>query len=135
MKNHILERLEGAGLLNTFKTIDSIKRDELLCLVSAKFLDAGKPRKELASQWLDISKFSESEIRNAIVGLIETGTKNIFAIWPSEKLAIEVDIEDFAKHHDDFWYPSSDDVWLTNARQTWLLMISHEEEITFISRL
>ena len=76
---------------------------------------------------VDIAHLDSSSVKQ----LLQTWESHVgsswVAVWPWNREAIEVAARDFIQHYDDLWYPSSDDVWITNDRTDWLIELNHEE--------
>jgi hypothetical protein len=83
----------------------------------ARTLDACDAPRERVIEWL--------------AGLPIPKHDRIVVIWPACRAAVALHYEDFVQHYDDLWYPSADDVWVTDYCRSWWLEVSHEETLAF----
>jgi hypothetical protein len=82
----------------------------------------------------DISNATEEQVRaifyqNAPLS-IDT---EVYAVWPSNRVAIKLSYALFVEQYENLWFPSRDDVWITVETCDWLIEISHEEILTFLT--
>jgi hypothetical protein len=56
---------------------------------------------------------------------------DVVVTWPSNGEAMKVPYEIFVEFYDDLWYPSSDDVWITDEVLSFLLELDHEELLAY----
>lgn len=78
----------------------------------------------------DISACSSSDAR-AILSEFAGESMNVKVVWVSDRVGIDLHYRTFVAHFDDFWYPSSDDVWVTDDRVSFLIELDHEELVMF----
>jgi hypothetical protein len=79
----------------------------------------------------DFSDSSREEIIKWFHGL--GITENVVKIyWHSTNEGISVDFETFVENFDEFWYPSSDDIWVIGNEKSWLIQVDHEERFSFL---
>lgn len=55
----------------------------------------------------------------------------ITIVWASEAYGVVLRFRDFVAFYDDWWYPSSDDVWVSAHNASWLLELDHDEMLRF----
>lgn len=58
---------------------------------------------------------------------------NVF--WIADKEGICASLNNFVENYDDLWYPGADDVWICPSDEAWVLEFSHEEDVSFFSRV
>lgn len=80
---------------------------------------------------LDISSVSQAEVRK-VLSPMRDATEVVWLIWVQYLSGVMVRYDEFVNYYDDFWYPSSDDLWITNSAVTFLIEISHEEMLTAV---
>jgi hypothetical protein len=51
----------------------------------------------------------------------------VLLVWPACSSGVRLRYADLANNYDALWYPSSDDVWVTDTQRRWLLELDHEE--------
>jgi len=56
----------------------------------------------------------------------------IYCFWPRDMIAIRMDYEEFIQYFDDVWYPSSDDLVVTDSEVSFLTYFDHEELIQHV---
>lgn len=82
----------------------------------------------------DFSDSTREEIIRWFHGLIIS--ENVVKIyWLSTNEGVSVKFKTFAENFDEFWYPSSDDVWITGNDGSWLIQIDHEEKFSFFKKI
>lgn len=79
----------------------------------------------------DIARASPDQVRAVLFGL-PIGDDWVEVVWPYERAGVRMRFRDFVRYYDDLWYPSSDDLLITNGTKTWLLEVNHEETVTFV---
>ena len=52
-------------------------------------------------------------------------------VWASTAYGVVLRFRDFVAFYDDWWYPGSDDVWVSAHNGGWLLELDHEEILRF----
>jgi len=87
-----------------------------------------------AAHTLDAGDESRDEIITWLRGLPISPELRVIVCWPHYRAAVRLRFGDVARHYDDLWYPSADDVWITDERTSWLLQLDHEERLAFWSR-
>jgi len=109
-------------------------------------LDAGSAREISAQLWrrdipepqefMDLSETTSEDGSRLLASIGVPLHSPVWLSYASEpKIVLAMDWTTFAKHWDDFWYPSSDDVRVaTKENQGWIVEISHEEELRVIRR-
>ena len=74
--------------------------------------------------------FSGSD-RSEIIDWLQKRRKDleprVYIYWLSDQEGVEMGFDDFVSHFDDLWYPSADDVWITNQERTAVVELNHEE--------
>ncbi len=60
--------------------------------------------------------------------------QTVWAYWPAFREGFEIIWEVLVSRFDELWYPSSDDLIVMPPAATWVLEVSHEEEIRFFRR-
>ena len=78
----------------------------------------------------DISARSPSEVR-IILRSFKSSPATVTVIWVPDKMGVKLEYGTFIAHFDDFWYPSSDDVWVTDDAASFLIELDHEEWLSF----
>jgi len=78
----------------------------------------------------DLRKKSEKDGRNWLDNLNVDSKENVFLFWDSYVSAI-TNWDIFKMYYDDFYYPVSDDLILTNKNVNWILYFFHEEIVSF----
>jgi hypothetical protein len=58
----------------------------------------------------------------------------VSVIWPHYGTGVRLQYGIFTNRYDDLWYPSADDVWVTDDLRSWLIEVSHEERLAFTYR-
>jgi hypothetical protein len=92
---------------------------------------AGRPPLSQAIVRVDISRAGPDEVRATLSGL-PIGDDWVEVVWPFERAGVRMRFRDFVRYYDDLWYPSSDDLLITNSTKTWLLEVNHEETVTYV---
>jgi hypothetical protein len=59
----------------------------------------------------------------------------VMVIWVPDLVGLEIEYGKFADYFDDFWYPSSDDVWVITEDGAQVLELNHEEEFALFQRV
>jgi hypothetical protein len=77
----------------------------------------------------DISDLDTQEVRSLLLSK-RKGVEEVFMVWPSERYGARTNYGTFVKHYDDLWYPSMDDLWVTNTTVDWVIELNHEETLT-----
>jgi hypothetical protein len=83
---------------------------------------------------IDASDSDPERVRQFLRSLGISAMDRVLVLWRSQHVCVRIDFSTLCEHYDDLWYPSSDDVWVTDASRSWLLEIDHEEQITFRRR-
>jgi hypothetical protein len=81
---------------------------------------------------IDTSRLDEESVRDWLRGLGVQGRVRVVWIW--DRNGIEIDYGDFATTFDDFWYPSSYDVWVISSDGKSILDMDHEEVFSLYRR-
>lgn len=135
----ITNRLESISELKQKYTIcDSIQAQKVCTDIQTKFFsdqEAIKPHLQPLTQKKDISEVTSDEVKGYLMSLGIRDDEKIWLIWIPLRAGISILFRDFVEYYDDLWYPSSDDVWLTDTLMSWLIEFDHEEVITFIQSL
>ena len=79
----------------------------------------------------DISRLDIGETQSLLRSLRPLDT-SVLLLWPADKLGIEMDYSLFVENYDDMWYPSREDLWVTDHAYTWLIEFDHEEILRFV---
>ena len=85
----------------------------------------------ITKQTINVSDLSSYEIRKYIHDLPINKEEEIFLLWLSYDSGAVLSLSLFIENYDEFWYPSSDDIFITDKNFIWLLEIDHEENIAF----
>ena len=94
--------------------------EELVRLVAS----AGGLRRVVERDFSDVTDPIEAKSWFYSLDLAE---RDVTVYWIASREGMQIGLNDFIQHYDDLWYPSSDDVWVTNEKQEWLLELNHEE--------
>jgi hypothetical protein len=81
-----------------------------------------------ASQEFSIADLrpEEAATRLQSVGIVD---EDVLVCWPAFREGYKMAWRAFVAHLTDLWYPSSDDVVVTSPSRSWLLEITHEEQV------
>jgi hypothetical protein len=83
---------------------------------------------------ISISENNPDDVREYLLGLPIGKDIKINLFWVSINAGISLSFYNFVINYDELWYPSSDDVWLTDKDHSFLLCIDHEENISYYSQ-
>lgn len=123
-----------AGLTGKYLVLDRVLEQQTLASARATFFREGefKPEFQARIRRYDISNASVPKAKSILDDNAGPGDPSVLVLWPSQRLAVSTQLSTFIDYYDDFWYPSSDDVWVVPSDLGWLLEISHEEIITLV---
>lgn len=122
----IQERLENINALR--RKIRHLNKNEVS--EDFAFIRSLVKSKPIFQSENDFSNSSREEIVNWFRGLgITENLVNVY--WHSNNEGVSVNFETFVENFDEFWYPSSDDIWVTGNDKSWLIQIDHEEKFSF----
>ena len=130
-------RLESVPvLLSKFTFLDTELVQKMHTDIHLYFLEKGKLKSGLQalSKKEDIYEADSNKVKQFLLSLNIPQDKIVRVIWCSTKTGISILFRDFVEYYDDIWYPSSDDVWVTEESLSWLLDFDHEEIVTFTIR-
>ena len=108
----MLKRLERAGLCGRVTVLEATTAELLLTWLTPLLRDHEtiEQLKDAGAQWV---YGDDPEVtRKALKAHRDSLGDRVCGLWPFEPFAAEIDLEDFADHFDDLWYPAADDVWL-----------------------
>jgi len=75
---------------------------------------------------IDIADMEEIAVQRWLYSLdLKCETANVY--WVAHKKGIRIRLDVFFQHYSDLWYPSADDVIVTDEELSWLLEMHHEE--------
>jgi len=83
---------------------------------------------------LDFRAKTEKEVTKWLENLNINSDENVLLFWDSWGSAV-TNWKIFKMYYDDFYYPVSDDLILTNKNTDWILYFFHEEIVFFGSRI
>jgi len=83
---------------------------------------------------LDFRTKTEKEVTKWLENLNINSDENVLLFWDSWGSAV-TNWKIFKMYYDDFYYPVSDDLILTNKNTDWILYFFHEEIVYFGSRI
>ena len=86
---------------------------------------------ELVKEAALVASSHEPETVRRWLGELPIKEEVVYIYFVSDKQGIRLSFNLFIKHYDDLWFPSSDDVWITNKSLSWLLELDHEEVFTY----
>ncbi len=105
---------------------DDLEKIKPLSTSSAEYIYSSQPVLSGKPQIL--------ECKEPPIGFLKSnlGHGAIYIVW-SPKLAVETTTDIFIKYFDDFCYPSSDDISIWPASNSWLLQYHHYEALSFVA--
>ena len=83
----------------------------------------------------DISEDDPEDVRSYLLSLGIPADERVTAVWLSTRAGIALRFADLVRHYDDLWFPSRDDLWVTNQAMSWFVGIDHEELVTVLTPL
>src|SRR5262249_28890113 len=81
----------------------------------------------------NISDSSPEEVRNLLFSY-RPDSIEVTLLWLSDRYGIVISFTDFVRYYDDLWFPSRDDLWITNESFDWLIELNHEETLTLFQQ-
>jgi hypothetical protein len=78
-------------------------------------------------QRVRIAVQTRDEAKELIAAMRIMSRDCLLLVWPACSSGARLRYADLANNYDALWYPSSDDVWVTDTRRRWLLELHHEE--------
>lgn len=123
----MLKRLERAGLSGRVTVLEATTAELLLTWLTPLLRDHEtiEQLKDAGAQWV---YGDDPEVtRKALKAHRDSLGERVCGLWPFEPFAAEIDLDDFADHFDDLWYPAADDVWLLSLHHRRFLTLNHEE--------
>ena len=75
----------------------------------------------------DTSDEDRARIIEWLLQLPLSGEQRVLVFWPQYLAGVGMRFGDFARHYDNLWFPSADDLFVTDDRGSWLLRLDHEE--------
>lgn len=126
--------LKRIAAISVYSLLDDSKLEDAITHVRAKFYAGGSQESSLqgVAKRVDISDMDPEQVMTVIGILDVPGDEPVLVLWPSYQTGISTLYSEFVKHYDELWYPSSDDVWITDQYYTWLIIFDHEEVVTFV---
>lgn len=80
-------------------------------------------------QHIDAANMEPAEVRSWLSSL-GLDRQEVEIVWLNDRDGARMGIDLFIMHYDELWYPSSDDIMISNATLSWILTIDHEEMFT-----
>ena len=131
--NTILNRLseiENFPTVDDSKWIDREQACQVIGQVESKIENGILKKKGI----YDISDMEFEEAKDILLSNQSLyHNDEVLVIWGFEKFGVVIPYKVFCHFFDDLWYPSSDDVLVTDESMNNCVGISHEEIITFWS--
>jgi hypothetical protein len=128
-------RLESVLELQTkYEFLKTAQVQEIYNEINSRFRSKKgklKPHLHPLSDRVNIEEMDPSEVRQFLLSLKVAHDEIVWLIWCSDETGISITFRDFVQYYDDLWYPSSDDIWVTEKSLSWLLEFDHEEIVTF----
>jgi hypothetical protein len=87
----------------------------------------------LPTDSFDISAHSAEAVRGILSRYLAPGIE-VGVLWMADNTGAYVNSSVLIANFDDFWYPSSDDVWITDDNLSLLVEFDHEEVLTIRRR-
>ncbi len=129
-------RLESVSVLQERYTLLESKQVKAINRgIRSHFLEKGNLKSSLQSRStrLDICDAHPDEVRRILLSFGIPLDERVLVVWCSIETGISIVFREFVQYYDDLWYPSSDDVWVTQGSLPWLIEFHHEEIITFVA--
>ena len=82
---------------------------------------------------LDGTELSSEQLKKYLRNLPVDKNSNVLVIWASYRSAVLIPYSLLVENYDELWFPSADDVFVTDKEMNWLLVIDHEEIFSFYS--
>lgn len=82
---------------------------------------------------IEIGESEPAEIRERLRSLGIADQVPATLIWASSQHGVALAFGEFVRWYDVWWYPSSDDVWVLDPNDSWLIELDHEEILRFRS--
>ena len=125
---HILKRLDELPLQRPYSMLPPATVD-LVIRSTSELLTTGFRQVQQ-----DISDSSAEQVRRLLLSY-QAPDSSVVLVWPADRFGVVILYSDFVAHYDDLWYPSRDDLWVTNYSFGWVIEISHEEVLTLITKI
>ncbi len=124
-------------LQSKYEFLDRTQVQKIFDDILSTFFPGGdelKPHLLALSKQMNIVYAEPDEITEFLFALGIPPDEAVWLIWCWDREGISIKFRDFVQYYDELWYPSRDDVWMTDNIMSWLLHIDHEEFITFVRR-
>jgi hypothetical protein len=79
------------------------------------------------SQICDVADFDRQDVQQLLRGWGLQSAERCIALWPWDRAGLELPSETFVQYYDELWYPSRDDVWISDGESDTLIELNHEE--------
>ena len=80
---------------------------------------------------VDLASESLESIADHLRSLPVPTDGQVLVLWPYARVGAWMRMKALLETLDELWLPGGDDVWVTDAAHEWLIVLDHEERLSF----